>query len=264
VRIGAVQSILLQYDSQTHTAYIPVTVQLEPDRMRVSGPAGVTRMTVDLSDLVKQGLRAELVTQSFVTGQLQIDLDFDPSTPATLHPSVTALPEIPTRLSTVQRVQAELSHLPLADLVSNANATLKSLRQLSDRLNSDVPGLVTNLQNTAQESSRTVATATTAITALQKRLDDTLTRATQLIATGDRQLSARGADLHTLLISTNQAVRQASAALNEVRSLTSPRGETRANLDSTLRDLASAAASLRGFASDVERNPQLLLTGRRP
>jgi paraquat-inducible protein B len=31
-----------------------------------------------------------------------------------------------------------------------------------------------------------------------------------------------------------------------------------------LRDLAAAAASLRGFANDVERNPQLLLTGRKP
>jgi paraquat-inducible protein B len=59
-------------------------------------------------------------------------------------------------------------------------------------------------------------------------------------------------------------VQQARETLNDLRSLTSIRGETRANLDSTLRDLAAAAASLRGFANDVEHNPQLLLTGRRP
>jgi paraquat-inducible protein B len=57
---------------------------------------------------------------------------------------------------------------------------------------------------------------------------------------------------------------QTRDVLNELKSLTSDRGTARANLEATLRDLAATAASLRGFASDVERNPQLLLTGRRP
>lgn len=264
VRLGTVQSIALQFDPQTQAAYIPVTLQLEPDRIVVKGERGNGRNAVNFSDLVARGLRAELVTQSFVTGQSEINLDFYPSAPATLHPGVTSLPEIPTRLSAVQRVQEELSQLPIGDLVKNANATLQSLQHLSGTLDTELPPLVANLQATAQESSRTVTTADNAITNLQQRLDETLTRATQLVATGDRQISERSADLHTLLVSSNQAARQASDALNEVRSLLSTRGETRANLDSTLRDLAATAASLRGFASDVERNPQLLLLGRRP
>ena len=52
--------------------------------------------------------------------------------------------------------------------------------------------------------------------------------------------------------------------LGDVRSMTSDRAAARANIESTLRDLAAAAASLRGFANDVEHNPQLLLTGRKP
>ena len=60
---------------------------------------------------------------------------------------------------------------------------------------------------------------------------------------------------------TNQ---QARETLNGLRSLTSTRGTARVNLESTLRDLAASAASLRGFANDIEHNPQVLLTGRRP
>jgi len=264
VRLGAVQSIVLQFDPQTRTAYIPVTIQLEPDRIRVTGETGSGRAAMNLSDLVARGLRAELVTQSFVTGQSEINLDFYPSAPATLHPGVTSLPEIPTRLSTVQRVQEELSQLKLGDLVNHANATLASLQHLSDELDKDLPPLVANVQGAVQKSSRTVETVDNAVTSLQRRLNDTLARATQLVATGDQQISERGADLRTLLLSSTQAVRQAGEALKEVRSVLSSRGETRANLDSTLRDLAAATASMRGFASDVERNPQLLLTGRRP
>lgn len=109
-----------------------------------------------------------------------------------------------------------------------------------------------------------VDAATKAIADLQNRLDDLLTRVTGLVANGDQELSQRGADLHVLLTSANQTVQQAHQQLNDLRSLTSSRGEARANLDATLRDLAAATASLRGFANDVEHNPQLLLTGRRP
>ncbi len=264
VRVGAVESIVLQFDAQTRNAYIPVTIQLEPERVRVTGDESKTRKTLEIPDLVALGLRAELITQSFVTGQSQIDLNFDPSSPAALHPNVTSLPEIPTRLSTIQRVQEQLSELPLAELVANANGALQSLRDLSDKLDKELPPLVANLRTASDGSSRAVEVATNAIADLQSRLDNTLTRITQLVATSDQQVSQRGADLHTLLASSTQTVLQARETLNDLRSLTSSRGETRANIDSTVRDLAAAAASLRGFANDVEHNPQLLLTGRRP
>jgi paraquat-inducible protein B len=264
VRVGAVESIVLQFDPQSRTAYIPVTVQLEPDRVSVQGEGNTARSQLNLSALVARGLRAELNTQSFVTGQSQIDLDFDQSAPATLHPNVTSLPEIPTRLSTIQRVQQQLSQIPLTELVANANGALQSLRDLSDRLDKDLPPLVSSLKATSDGSAHTVDVATKAIADLQSRVDDMLTRVTAFVATGEQQMSQRGADLHILLTSSTQTMQQARDTLNDLRSLTSSRGETRANLDATLRDLAAAAASLRGFANDVEHNPQLLLTGRRP
>ena len=61
-------------------------------------------------------------------------------------------------------------------------------------------------------------------------------------------------------MSANQTVLQTRDALNQLKSLTSDRGTARINVEAALRDLAAAAASLRGFASDVEHNPQLLLT----
>jgi paraquat-inducible protein B len=199
-----------------------------------------------------------------VTGQSQIDLDFDPESAAVLHPSVTDLIEIPTRQSTIQRVTEQLSQLPLAELVANTNAALVSVRNLSERLDADLPPLVASLRTTSDGASHTLDVAAQTFTTLQGRLDTTLARIAELATTSDQQLIQRSAELHTLLTSTNQAVLQTHDVLNELKSLTSNRGETRANLDATLRDLAAAAASLRGFASDVEHNPQLLLTGRRP
>jgi paraquat-inducible protein B len=87
---------------------------------------------------------------------------------------------------------------------------------------------------------------------------------TRVAATGDRLLDQRGAELHVLLTSTNQAMLQARDVLGDLKSLTASRSPARVNVESALSDLAAATASLRGLAGDVEHDPKLLLTGRRP
>ncbi len=262
VRVGAVDSIAIQFDPKTHIAYIPVVVQFEGGRVRVT--RGGATEPVDLAALIRQGLRAELNTQSFVTGQAEIDLDFEPASAAALHPDITDLTEIPTQLSTIQKVKEQLSQLPLRELADNASATLQSLRALSQKLNQGLPPLVASIKQASDHADLALATAGRSISDLQTRLDDTIGDIDRLAVTGDRQLTQRGAELHTLLSASAQTANRASESLGQLKSLLSDRGAARANIESALRDLAAAAASLRGFASDVEHNPQLLLTGRKP
>ena len=262
VRVGAVDSIAIDFDPKTKVAYIPVVVTLTPAR----APDGreATAGLVNLPDLVTRGLRAELKVQSFVTGQSEIDLDFDPAAPAMLHGDITTLPEIPTRQSTLQRATQQLSQLPLRELAENSNAALQSLRELTRTLEHDLPPLVDSLKATSDKSARVADSANQAIVAMQGRLDATLVAIGQVANTGNAQLNQRGADLQTVLAASNQTMAQVRDMLNNLKGLTSDRGAARTNIESTLRDLAAAAASLRGFANDVEHDPRLLLTGRRP
>jgi paraquat-inducible protein B len=262
VRVGAVEIVAIQFDPKTQVAYIPVTVRLDPGRSLIT--RGTAGNGVNLADLIARGLRAELKVQSFVTGQSEIDLDFDPTSAGILHANITDLIEIPTRPSTFERAREQLSQLPLHELVDNTAATLQSLRGLAERLDRDLPPLVDSLKATSDRSTRMVDTANQAITALQGRLDTTLTAIGEVASTGSQQLNQRGTELRTLLTASNQTTLQVRDLLGDLKSLTSDRGASRANIESTLRDLAAAAASLRGFANDVEHNPQLLLTGRHP
>ncbi|HEY1412953.1 MAG TPA: MlaD family protein [Rhodopila sp.] len=262
VRVGAVESIGIEFDPKNKVAYIPVTVRLEPSRSLITRKNADN--TVDLTTLITRGLRAELNVQSFVTGQSQIDLDFDPASAPVLHPDIVSLPEIPTRQSTLQKATEQLSQLPLRELADNTKATLESLRGLSEKLDQDLPPLVESLKTTSDRSAAAVQTAGEAIKDLQGQLDTTLRAIGQAATSGDQQINQRGAELHTLLVESNQTMVQVRDLLGNLKGFTAERGATRANIDSTLRDLAAAAASLRGFANDVEHNPQLLLTGRRP
>jgi paraquat-inducible protein B len=234
VRVGAVDGIVIQYEAQTHTAYIPVTLQLEPDRVRVSGDANVGA-GLDLGSLIARGLRAELNTQSFVTGQSEIELDFRPGSAGVLHPAITSLTEIPTRQSTIQRVTEQLSQLPLRELVTNANATLESVRGLSETLSADLPPLVASVTAASDGASHTVEIVTQAISDFQSRLDATLGSISQLATNSDQQLDQRGADLHALLASTNQAVLQVHEVVNDLKTLTSNRGNARKHRGNSAR-----------------------------
>ena len=79
-----------------------------------------------IANLVKRGLRAEINQVSFVTGQSEIDLDFDAATPANFHPDITDLIEIPAKVSDLEQIKQQITQLPLRELADNANATLEN------------------------------------------------------------------------------------------------------------------------------------------
>ncbi|NHN85869.1 MCE family protein [Acetobacter musti] len=263
VRVGSVDSVTLRYDPATRHAYIPVDISLDPKQVHVMQTPGSPSHDLDLRETVAHGLRAEQNMQSFVTGTVNINLDFWPGSPAEFHPRVSNLPEIPTHQSAIQKIKDSLQDLPLKELSTNANEAVLSIREVAQKLDTDLPPLVDSLHQSSQDAQQTLKAATQAIQDLDGKLDTTLVNIDRLMRTGNAQLEARGADLHQTLASATSATDQARKTLQSVQGMLSPRSTDRDNLDSALRDIAAAAAALRGFASDVERNPQLLLMGRK-
>ena len=83
-----------------------------------------------------------------------------------------------------------------------------------------------------------------------------------LLVDARRQLGTRGGELGRVLTASDRAVRQAEALLASLNGLGEPRSPFRDDLEATIRDLAAAASSLRGFAETLERNPNALIMGR--
>ena len=260
VPLGSVSNIELTFDRRTFTAYIPVTLVLDPRRVHRTD----TKEIIGVEELVRRGLRAQVNIQSLVTGQAAIELSFAPSTPAVLHPGLSKYPEIPVQQSIMQRTQQTLEKLPLQEMAENINKSLESIRILADRLDEDMPALIASAQQTSDQSRVLVGTATKTLDTLEAQLTTTLSGINTMTTAATTQLNGRGADLHELLLNANTAVVQTQQMVTELRGFTSARSDQRADIDATLRDLAAAAASMRGFASEIEREPQLLLMGRQP
>lgn len=256
VKVGSVKSITLHFDPQDKKAYIPVIITLEPSQMHVVHDMP-DHTRIKFQEMIDNGLRAGLNLQSLVTGQSDIELDFDKSVPAVFHPRITNLPEIPVRLSAMEKLKNTLEQIPIKDISEHADTAILSITALSDTLRQKLPPLIDSVKTTSDHAQDTVLAATETIKDLHARLDDTLLKMNQLLDAGTGELNQRGKDLHMTLVS-------ATKTLDSLQDILSERSADRANLDAALRDIAVTAASLRGFASDVERNPQLLLMGRKP
>jgi len=261
VRVGAVQHIALRISTEGR-ARIPVYLELLPDRVILErDPPSARNPTIE--DLVTAGLRAQLGMQSFVTGQLRVDLDFRPGTSAQLTSIDTrGVPQIPSLPSDLERLRSSFVDLPLQDLAQATLRTLAAVEKLASHFDSRLDPLLDSAGHGFDGAARAFDTADKAIGQIRADASRSLEALEKLLEHAQGQLDARGVELATVLRDIDRAARQAELVLSSFDSLVAPQSRTRADLEAAMRDLAATAASLRGFAREIERNPGLLLRGR--
>jgi paraquat-inducible protein B len=261
VRIGSVQSIAIQFSTGTMTARIPVLLEINPKQITWEGKK-LSGSAADYQRLVESGLRAQLALQSIVTGQLRVDLEFQPGMPAQLVGATPNVPEIPTIPSELGQLRDQLTNLPLRPLADTARRALISVGRLSDDLDKKLDPLIDSAHRTADAATRTLETTDETVRRVQSDASAALHDLDSLLIDSRRQVNARGDELSRTLMASDRAVRQAETLLESLNGLAEPGSPFRGDLEAAMRDLAAGAGSLRSFGATVERNPNVLLMGR--
>jgi paraquat-inducible protein B len=128
VRVGSVKDISLVYDNKVHDLIIPVIVEIIPGRVK-GAPKEWGYSNYEL--LIKEGLRAKLEIQSFITGQLMISFDFYPDTIANLRGIMKNYHEFPT-LPTTPDIFDVMEEVPIKEIAHNLDDTVKGINRLLD------------------------------------------------------------------------------------------------------------------------------------
>ena len=242
-RIGRVAGLQLHIDIQRKTTWLPVYLDLDLGRIAwTDGSVGGKR--ADLQAAVDSGLRAQLVSQGLVSGEMSVNLDYRPGTPALLAGRAQDAFEIPTVPSDLQDLKDQLLKLDLPEIGYRAREALSSIQHVTDDLGARIGPLADGLQTT-------LATATDAVRRLQLDSSRTLGDVDRLANEARRQIATNGDDLDHVLKRAEETTVSADALIASLNDMASPRGD----LQSSLRDLAASADSLRGLTHDLERNP---------
>ena len=102
---------------------------------------------------------------------------------------------------------------------------------------------------------------TKAVNQNNEQLQQTLASVERLSETATKQIDSRDEQI-TQVLNNVQATSDSLAELSrQIQQVTDPDSGTRQDVESTLRDLAAAASSIRRFAETLERNPHALLYG---
>ncbi len=280
VRIGQVRSIQLQLTPGTYAARIPVELEIDRDKISFDGPASQT-ISQNLHDAIAKGLRAQLQVQSFVTGLVSVNLDFFPAAPP-LPPTDTPgsrTMEIPTMRSSFDSLLETVGALPLQDLAGTALALLTNLNELLT--SPEIKSVVTNTARSAEALEQTATAARDAIGPISQSLQATLAEARTTLQTiqqatkaaqtdvsglmGDSRKLAQDADKQLLALTaqTSGVLKTLDQTIQSANGLIGPASAQRADLEQILRNLNYVTRSLRGFAEQLERNPNSLIVGKR-
>jgi paraquat-inducible protein B len=267
VRVGSVSRVDLVIDSRDLTARIPTYIRFDPERTKWAGTPEGKVPDITYKDMVDRGLRAQLVYQSYVTQQLMVELDFLPSSPATLvggDPNVEEIPAIPSTLDVVRR---NLEKLPIQDMVGTAMNTLNNVDRLlaSPELPQALTAMAAGMrefETTMTAARTTFTTGSETLTQVQGELRTTMAELQNLIGTANREAGPLIESLRTTARSVEQAVAQANTVLSNTNDLVSRNAPVRSDLETSMRNLSLASRSLRSFAETLERNPNALLLGR--
>jgi paraquat-inducible protein B len=157
VQVGSVTSITLQADFVTMKTQIPILIEVDPERWKVR--TGERNYHKVAAKLIEMGLRAQLITQSYITGQLMIQLDFFPKSkvcyaPAQIDPDYKDYVVIPTCASTGERLAKALGDLDLKAIEQNLNSSLAGIARLVD--NPDLTASLRILKDTLQDARKLV------------------------------------------------------------------------------------------------------------
>jgi len=256
VKIGSVKDIELKADAKDFKVFIPVYVQVEPQKVTViKGAPGHGQY---IEELIKQGLRAQLEMQSIVTGQLMINVDFFPDKPARFVGLDSKYPEIPTISSPLDEMLKTAQELPLKELFDRL---LKSIAGIEKITNSpQMTASLDSLSESLKESRKILTKIDHEIGPMMTSLKE----ASSSIKTIADKSEGVPAAVEKTLATAQNALKQAEKTFLSVQNLASNNSVLVYQVDTALEEVSRASRSVRSLSDYLYRHPESLITGKKP
>jgi paraquat-inducible protein B len=210
--------------------------------------------------LIVQGLRAQLRTESLLTGLLYIDLGFLPGTKPHWGMNRGELPQIPTAPTELEEILARVSSIDVQAFVQRADNTLRSLEAiLGDPQTRAIPGEV----NATLAEVRYLARDTDQqVKALGARLDAVAWNANGTLEQVRAEVAALGARLDKTLATLDTTLTSMKGTSDELGYALSDRSPALTGINDAAAELERAARALQDLADALAREPESLLRGR--
>ncbi|MDR2845284.1 MAG: MlaD family protein [Puniceicoccales bacterium] len=268
VTIGKVAQVFLHTRNQNENDNaVPVVIEIDQNLLSSRGLMDHLENATMRDEALKKGLRARLQQQSLLTGMLYVDLDFYPKTEIKYHKQTTndGLIEVPTVSSnhgTVIRAATQtMEQFGRIQFAAMGEKMDRILAQLEEgvgavefkKINQGVLSVTASANELLNDKQlRQVADNLNAALKAVRELSQSL----------DGQVAPLSQEVQKTADEARKTLAQIHLAAENLRLLTQPGTGLRGSLDETLQQVADAAAALRTLANYLERQPNVLITGK--
>ena len=262
VTIGKVEQILIRHNQASNDYAMPVIIAIDKKVAQSKSDRDLEIGSQERLDLlIGRGFRGRLDAESLVTGVLYVSLDIlDNPPPPVFHQITPEYQEIPTAPSGVQRFLESLEHVDLPGISAKLNTLLARVDVSLSEL--DVPRINAGITNVLGAAHQLVTTPdlTNAITDAKV----TLERAQALVNRIDNRVDPLADSLTNTLSDAQKTLADLRRALQNVSHLIGPESSIGPDLSQALEQLSNASRAVADLAEFLRRNPDALLTGRKP
>lgn len=270
VRIGYVKDILMVVDVDTLAFRTPAIIEIIPDKLTLVRDGirveGAEAERLSMGEMIEAGLRAQLGVESFVTGQLVIELDFHENQPAIYRGVRVPYPEIPSIQSDIQQVLSRIQRffsdleqtIDIDQVLRNVERTVAGIEKIvnSPDVEESLSGLnrLVNSQDTQALPSDIRSAAGEVKTAFAD-VRKVVHQADGKIEPVFEQLESASVKLDEALAGFSRVTKAAEDQLSKDSGLSY-------QLVKTLSEAEKAARAIRVFLDYMERHPEALIKGK--
>jgi paraquat-inducible protein B len=269
VKIGQVTSMKLEFNPKDLSIFIPVYVEIDPQDFTTLTAEHEMGNYRYVDALIAKGLRAQLQLQSFVTGQLQIGVDFYSDKPIVLvgiEKKYHEIPTIPTPMEELAKTIEELNLDELAkkfgnaiggiDKFVNSPALGESIVSLAQGLKS-IDKLARNIDSRSEAVFSSVKSTSDAATAA-------LVQAKETLAMQEGVPGEIASDLRDTLKAGRLTLEASQKAVESVQQIAAQNGNLGYELNRSLEQMTALSRSMRSLSDYLERHPEALIKGKHP
>jgi paraquat-inducible protein B len=272
VQIGQVTDIIVGFDAAKLEVLIPVFFEVDPEKFKDIGSRVETSGADMHKALISRGLRAQLQMQSLVTGQLLINIDFYPDTPAQLigidqfkeKISLEGWWEIPSVSTPLQELEKALSDINIKEITDDVKQAMNGIAKLAT--NPELHEGIGVLKNTLTDIQKLARNLDSKVDPLSTSLDQTLVEARAGIGDARKLMNEQGPALVSKIKkaaeSATTALVHANTTLKSIENLAEEGTQLRHEVSSALTEIAAASRSVRVLADFIEQHPDAILRGR--
>jgi len=234
IKVGKVTDIRLQFDQQDFAIRIPVYIQIHTDRFEMIGEMDKSTLlssqgsgAENMQRLVGNGMRAQLQSGSLLTGARLVTLNMYPDAPKaeiTIEGNRIVMPTIPASFD---------------ELTGGITTIINKISAMPlEQIGADLAGTVKRAKELLEKEE---------LEQISTDLAGTVKRARELL---------ENKEIEEAIHSLNSALKETEVFTKNISTTVTPQ------LNATLRELKSAARSIKAMADYLERHPEALIQGK--